>query len=68
MGVETRLRAGRSGACIPAGAINISPLPNDQTGCGARGYRGAFPAAKSPVRVGTAGAEVMSATVLLLLV
>ena len=32
-----------------------------------RGYHGAFPEAKSPGRVGAAGVEVMSGTVLLLI-
>ena len=53
--------------CIPAGAINNSSLPNGQNGCGSRGYRGAFPEAKSPGLVGVDGAEVMSGTVLLLI-
>jgi len=55
--VETGPRAGLSGVCIPAGAVNISPLPNGQTGCGSRGYRGAFPEAKSLGRFGADGAS-----------
>ena len=67
----TRIRAGRFGVCIPAGAINVFPLQNGQTGCGGRsdslfiGYRGSFPEVKSPGRVGASGAEVMSVRELL---
>ena len=66
VGVETRLRAGRSGVCIPAAAVNVSLLPNGRTGCGARGYRGASPESESPGRVWAVGSEGMSGTVLLL--